>query len=376
MNEYKKCLKCGNTCTMGAKFCVRCGYCFSDVTQTVPIPKIEQTQQTQTINVPVENTQTNQFTRSNTYTNNFDNTNSYNTGTSAIPRTRIDETRSSRRENKSSLSLPVIILIIVAVISVLACLFVLVILPMIDGGSSSHSSNNNNYSGDVVVDDNNKEEDITVPNIIGCTQKEVENLLLQSGITNYEIISEETNSYQEGLSFYSSVNPGDKYNPNNKLVVKIAVAIEEKEYYVVEVRDTIKVRTSTHAYKDNSNYVGKVNSGQKFIVYETVSSEGYDWYRIGNNKWIANDGSWAYLYDDENLYDEVDSAVMMILIKDQVKSMPIYDSQSTSKKVRDAKHQEVHLVYQSLNDSNGTWYQIEDGYWLFDKNDKSITVLE
>lgn len=39
--------------------------------------------------------------------------------------------------------------------------------------------------------------------------------------------------------------------------------------------------------------VGTATSGQTYDVYSSTTSGGYTWYQIGNNQWIADNGSWV-----------------------------------------------------------------------------------
>ncbi|MCR5095975.1 MAG: hypothetical protein K6A70_04480 [Erysipelotrichaceae bacterium] len=43
----------------------------------------------------------------------------------------------------------------------------------------------------------------------------------------------------------------------------------------------------------NSTWVGQTNYPAQYDVYEIEQNEGYIWYRIDYNKWIANDGTWV-----------------------------------------------------------------------------------
>ena len=43
----------------------------------------------------------------------------------------------------------------------------------------------------------------------------------------------------------------------------------------------------------NSTVMGMTNAPAKYDVYEIVQNEGYIWYRIAGDKWIANDGTWV-----------------------------------------------------------------------------------
>jgi hypothetical protein len=39
--------------------------------------------------------------------------------------------------------------------------------------------------------------------------------------------------------------------------------------------------------------MGQTNEPASYDVYEIVQNEGYIWYRIDADKWIANDGTWV-----------------------------------------------------------------------------------
>lgn len=60
--------------------------------------------------------------------------------------------------------------------------------------------------------------------------------------------------------------------------------------------DAIKVRTAPNL---NAEQVDVATVGQLKEVYEVVENDGYTWYRIGEDNWIASDGSWVS-YDPYN----------------------------------------------------------------------------
>lgn len=97
---------------------------------------------------------------------------------------------------------------------------------------------------------------------------------------------------------------GDYNNPNyvilfmgavNNLQNETTVKVEnnEKSIGCLHVSaDSIKVR-SAPTTKGN-NQIRLVTEGQEYYVYEIKENEGYTWYRIGENMWIADDGTWIY----------------------------------------------------------------------------------
>jgi|GEM_PF-4039328 len=71
----------------------------------------------------------------------------------------------------------------------------------------------------------------------------------------------------------------------------------EGSYKIRIVANVVNIRSTPSIPKDNSNKVGTVNKGETYTVYETKNNEGYTWYRIGNDQWIADDGTWTEIVD-------------------------------------------------------------------------------
>lgn len=56
--------------------------------------------------------------------------------------------------------------------------------------------------------------------------------------------------------------------------------------------ETVNIRNG--AGLSNSE-VGKANQNESYNYYETADADGYTWYRIGENQWIADGGDWVSL---------------------------------------------------------------------------------
>lgn len=54
--------------------------------------------------------------------------------------------------------------------------------------------------------------------------------------------------------------------------------------------DRINIRSTPSTASDSA---GTVNQNETYDYYETTESEGYTWYRIGENQWIADAGDWV-----------------------------------------------------------------------------------
>ena len=71
------------------------------------------------------------------------------------------------------------------------------------------------------------------------------------------------------------------------------------EYFVLITVPTINVRSNPDS-KNNDNKVDKVHMGETYTVFEQTRDSDYTWYRIGEKRWIANDGTWCVEYGTED----------------------------------------------------------------------------
>ena len=107
----------------------------------------------------------------------------------------------------------------------------------------------------------------------------------------------------------SSINNGIKTGesiandgPQNKADKSELVSQEDAfdEFSVLVTVPTINVRSNPDSKNDN-NKVEKVHMGETYTVFEQTKDSDYIWYRIGENKWIANDGTWCVEYGNDDM---------------------------------------------------------------------------
>lgn len=72
---------------------------------------------------------------------------------------------------------------------------------------------------------------------------------------------------------------------------------QEKHATVTINVDKLNIRTAPSTSADKS-MSGQVNAGQTYTVYEQTEAEGYTWYRIGANMWIASKDDWTTYSED------------------------------------------------------------------------------
>ena len=89
--------------------------------------------------------------------------------------------------------------------------------------------------------------------------------------------------------------------PLNKAEESEAASQEETsdELSVLVAVPTINVRSDPDSKNDN-NKVDKVHMGETYTVFEQTKDSDYTWYRIGEDKWIANDGTWCVEYGSDD----------------------------------------------------------------------------
>lgn len=96
------------------------------------------------------------------------------------------------------------------------------------------------------------------------------------------------------LTYYnveSSVDPDAGAETKNS-----GGAIEKTDSEENDIIGKATVKVSKLRIRDKAstsgNKVGYVKKGKTYDVYETKTSGGYTWYRIGDDQWIADDGTW------------------------------------------------------------------------------------
>lgn len=63
---------------------------------------------------------------------------------------------------------------------------------------------------------------------------------------------------------------------------------------VIGVATVLTTNLNIRAKADKtSTWMGETSKPAKYDVYEIVQNQGYIWYRIATNMWIANDGTWV-----------------------------------------------------------------------------------
>ena len=70
-----------------------------------------------------------------------------------------------------------------------------------------------------------------------------------------------------------------------------------------EAGNGVRIRSSAEV--NNENKVGKVNTNWTYLVYDEVKDDKYTWYKVTEERWVANNGSWLKESEIPNLKDFV-----------------------------------------------------------------------
>lgn len=129
-------------------------------------------------------------------------------------------------------------------------------------------------------------------------------LLLGSYISKNVDFSKTTNKKDDNTVDVSNVenNNVTEENTNNVQNVdneKSSQQVEEevtKEIHLLILVSRINIRDYPDTERGNKH--GYVYKDDKVTAYETVNNQGYTWYRIGEDRWIADDhGNWIKVVD-------------------------------------------------------------------------------
>lgn len=313
-DDYIKCSVCGEACLKTFKFCTRCGTPFdgsdSPYSKTANIDKIEpiisDTTNFDDVKPTVSNTP--DFDKVEPVNNkpivNIPDNSSVDTNTNPtgpiLDNTEVYNTIEIKEPKKSTGKIVLIIFACIFALALIALLVIFVFKIFVK-------------NDEVVVEHKEKEETVEV-------------------IDNKDTTVE-------------------KQEEKTEVIVETTKTVS---YYKIKFLDTIKIRTAPSL---DGEHIGKVSKGSSLIAFEKQNADGYTWYRISYNEWVADDGSFLSVSDYER--EEVDlysqNGSMVRLSKDT----SIYDSPSSSgSTIGSLSKSTLISIYDTIKDNNTTWYKI------------------
>lgn len=119
--------------------------------------------------------------------------------------------------------------------------------------------------------------------------------------------------YNDNYTWYEI---GDSlWVPNNSSWVTYNGGSKDAIATILITADSIKIRSSASTA---NTAVGSVKKGDIYNVYNIVYNESCTWYRIENNKWIADNGGWVSLLQQNYNYNSATSYGMILVTIDEL----------------------------------------------------------
>ncbi len=132
---------------------------------------------------------------------------------------------------------------------------------------------------------------------------------------------------------------------------------ENKDQLKVNVND-LRIRTGPST---TSSIIELATENSIYNYYETKSSEGYTWYRIDDNKWLANKDNWCTIYpktqpidNEEKLKEEIKN------LQSKIKQLEEENEQLKNNNISDYKifvAPESSLYYMELEENQQLFYK-------------------
>lgn len=152
----------------------------------------------------------------------------------------------------------------------------------------------------------------------------------------------------------SLTESGGVVNMSDQDVYKLTVNANT----VLKIRDT---------YSTSGNHIGKLTAKTQILAYEKKSSGGYNWYMIGNNEWVPDDGTWlkVELYYGDSYYPyALDKEAFKIRTKTVLNIRS--STSTTSTLLGQLGKDSLISAYEKKVDGKYTWYRIGTNMWVPD----------
>lgn len=125
----------------------------------------------------------------------------------------------------------------------------------------------------------------------------------------------------------------------------------------------LNIRTD---HTTSSKTAGQVVYNTVYTYYDTYTAKDYTWYRIGENQWIADNGSWLTVYGN-NIIGTAKVNVSQLIVRKDHSTSAGRDGYAEALKTYD--------LYEIYEGSDYQWLRIGDGRWIAN-NGSWVTVTK
>lgn len=221
-----------------------------------------------------------------------------------------------------------------------------------------------------------EEPKIIMPELRGFSVDQAADILGNLGLDFFkeDAILEFSDSIAEGLVTSCEPLAGSTVDKNVKIVIKASKGkentepepistpkVNKTEDIIIKVLDS-NLRIRDYPSTTEGNRVGKVNKNTVLTAHEVYGSEGYTWYRIADNEWIADDGTWVKEIASKPKDGSFTIRVMDYNIK--IRSTPeVKEETRTGSQV---SKNTILTAYETKTADGYMWYRIGENQWIAD----------
>lgn len=205
---------------------------------------------------------------------------------------------------------------------------------------------------------------VYMPDLANLMLDEAEQLLNSMDINSYSVEYQLSDTYPEEQVMRTVPLSGTELEDNTLIKIYVSDGLRHNTtpLFQVQIRAKSIYKRSNPSTKD-AHSLGFVYSNEVYDVFETKQAEGYTWYRIAENIWVANDGIWiATVYGYSPRYT---NETKMLSINDDTKG--IYDQPNDQRtQVGSLNRYDVVPCINAFYDGHFNWYEIEKNQWIKD----------
>lgn len=187
--------------------------------------------------------------------------------------------------------------------------------------------------------------------------------------------------YDDG-QYYTNNNPTPvnkkpSNNIKNNTQNKTQLQDQTQNQTTVEEKATLSLKANFNLRDYPSTIVGNkiriAEKGEEFEVYAYTENDGYYWYKVGDEMWIADVDNHLTIKNSNDIPYE--SGYDDIGVIQANSSVPIYNS-PRGVEISSTRERDLFKVYSSEQDKNTIWYEIEDGGWVDSRDDVSLIKIQ
>lgn len=149
------------------------------------------------------------------------------------------------------------------------------------------------------------------------------------------------------------------YQPPNAVVNPVERDTKKDQLKVVTTNLRVRKEPSTE-----SGVVGFVQTDGIYNYYEVKDNQGYKWYKIENEQWIANNGEWLEIYpkeEDEKVIEELKKE----LAEEKAKNLILEERNETLSTLNQALQEENNKLVDDLDKFRNVYTCEETGTYKF-----------